>query len=328
MNREIINEWFGGPVLHAHLQIENKIIHHDVESHQFTQDGIVSYLQRFYNNKRVLISDTNHALIQVFRNEERWNIEKFKSRQDLNLEKVLYSSNEVEIRRNEMLPNNSILTGVETDIVGERGELTTTNEELSKLDIVVASLHWRTWKTFRGSDETTEESKKMILQAYSHVSENTNVDILGHPVVFTSQLNSEFSAKDFIVILEKMKSNNIAMEINLSYISDSPSGKLYLELIKAAVKIGVPLTIGTDLHHLKYYNFPDYFSDYITGKNWQEAFEFHQKSGWHFYLLRYLSRNIQMLKELGVSPEQVVNSSFENFFKWWKGRNPGNLFTS
>jgi hypothetical protein len=188
------------------------------------------------------------------------------------------------------------------------------------LDVVIASLHWRTWNGFQGPDQSPEDSKKKILNSYLATATNPQVDILGHPTVFPEEVRGMFSGADFKPILAKMKQTGVAMEINLSVDLSQPEYGLERDLIRVAGKVQVPVAIAADVHHLADYQLPGVFSNYITSDNWQQAFDFHRQSGWHFNLFRYMAKNIRLMQGLGIRPEQVINSSYDRFSKWFSGR--------
>lgn len=320
MNREIFSQWFGGPLLHTHLQIENQIVIDPVENHQFTQNGIVNYLAKLSGIREPLVSDTNHALIDIYRDKDNWERSSHESRQKWNQRRIDFGSLKTLQRRNQLLNSKGVLTGVEVDIVGENGELSLTNDVLGKLDVVIAALHWRTWNGFQGPDKSLEESKNKIIKAYLNIANNPLVDILGHPTVFPEDLKNIFTGNDFIPILNQMKNKNVAMEVNLSVDLRLSQHRLERDLISVAAKINTPLSIGSDIHHLKYYELLGVYTDTITKDNWQEAFNHHSESGWHFNLFRFLAKNIKLMEDLGVNPKQIINSSYENFDKWFRAR--------
>lgn len=320
MNRESFSNWFNGPLLHTHLQIDGHIIDDKIENNQFTQESIVEYFSRFCNKDNVTVSDTNHAMIEIFYNRDNWKKCEDENQADWNQRRISFSSSEILLRKDKISHTKGILTGVETDIISENGQLTTTNDVLDKLDIVIASLHWRTWNGFQGAGDSPQESKNKILNAYSHIATNHSVDVLGHPTVFPSDIKNLFKNSDFIPILQLMKQNGTAMEINISTDLTQKEFVLERELIRLAGEIDIPLAIGSDIHNLNNFNFPGAYQEYITSDNWKEVFDYHKKSNWHLYLFRYLAKNITLLESLGITPKQIVNSSDENFNNWFKNR--------
>lgn len=128
-----------------------------------------------------------------------------------------------------------LLNSLEVDIMVD-GKLAVPDEILSKLDLVVASVH----SSFAQSIETMT---KRILKAL----ENPNVDILGHP---TGRLIG--SREGYEVFWEKVfeacKKYEKALEIN------SWPERLDLPdvIVREAVKSGVKLVISTDSHAVEH----------------------------------------------------------------------------
>lgn len=128
-----------------------------------------------------------------------------------------------------------LLNSLEVDIMVD-GKLAVADEILSKLDLVVASVH----SSFAQSIETMT---KRILKAL----ENPNVDILGHP---TGRLIG--SREGYEVFWEKVfeacKKYEKALEIN------SWPERLDLPdvIVREAVKSGVKLVISTDSHAVEH----------------------------------------------------------------------------
>jgi len=316
MNRETFSKWFGGPLLHTHLHQEGRIVNPDVELYQFTQLGALSYLTRLTGRSSVLITDTSHAMIEIYRHHQDWLQGPEETDQAFSRRKIDFASGDILRRSQESRPISGILTGVETDILNERGKVSTSAEVMKKLDIVIASFHWRTWKKFTGSDEISETTKAKILSAYFQLADNPHVDILGHPTVFPNELKALFRGEDLRPVLEKMKRHDMAMEVNISVDSTSPEFSLERDLMVVAGQVGVPIAIGSDLHHLKDYQLTGVYPDYITQENWSQAFSHHQSSGCHFSLFRFMARNIRLLESTGINPDNVINSSYENFTAW------------
>lgn len=131
----------------------------------------------------------------------------------------------------ERYPNIKILAGIEVDILQD-GSLDLPDEVLSKLDIVIASVH----SAFNMSQE---EMTRRILKALS----NPHVDILGHP---TGRLIEEREGYkvDIMAVIQKAKEENVALEINAF------PQRLDLNDINAKIakEMGVKLAINTDAH--------------------------------------------------------------------------------
>ena len=124
-----------------------------------------------------------------------------------------------------------ILQGAEVNIQQD-GSFDVSDKILKGLDIVIGSIHF----AFKKPKET---NTKRILNAM----ENENIDIIGHPM--GRILNERPAIEiDFNEILGKAKSTKTILEIN------ALPKRLDLNdvQVKAAVKSGVKLSIGTDAH--------------------------------------------------------------------------------
>lgn len=128
-----------------------------------------------------------------------------------------------------------LLNSLEVDIMVD-GKLAIPDEILSKLDLVIASVH-------SSFNQNTETMTKRVLKAL----ENPNFDILGHP---TGRLIG--SREGYEVFWEKVfvacKKNGCALEIN------SWPERLDLPdvIVREAVRAGVKLVISTDSHAVEH----------------------------------------------------------------------------
>ena len=116
------------------------------------------------------------------------------------------------------------------------------NNALKELDIVLASIH-------SGFKNPKEKMTDRIVKAM----ENEHVDIIAHP---TGRLINERPAYDldFDKILDKAKETNTILEIN-AYPERMDLKDIH---VRAAIKRGIKLSIGTDSHdagQLKNYKF-------------------------------------------------------------------------
>lgn len=130
---------------------------------------------------------------------------------------------------NKKLGFNFIKKGIEVDILLD-GTLDLSDEVLSKLDWVVASIH-----TYFNRDNTDRIIKAM---------ENPYVNVIGHPT--GRIINSRDGYKLFDEIFKVAKETNTALEIN------AQPARMDLPdiLIKKAIEKSVKLVISTDSHSL------------------------------------------------------------------------------
>jgi putative hydrolase len=140
----------------------------------------------------------------------------------------------VEVARlNEELAPFRILTGMEVDIL-EDGTLDMTDEMLSRLDVVVASVHSKL------SMEKAEMTRRMVLAVA-----NPNTDILGHctgrKVVGRGRPQSKFDAE---LVFAACARFDKAVEINCRPERQDPPE----DLLQLALDWGCKVSIDTDAH--------------------------------------------------------------------------------
>ena len=132
---------------------------------------------------------------------------------------------------NKKIKNITVLQGGEVNIKDD-GSMDMKNSVLKELDIVLASIH-------SGFKNPKEKMTKRIVKAM----ENENVDIIAHP--FGRLINQRPPIEmDFDKILEKAKETKTILEIN------AYPERLDLKdaNVRAAIKAGVKMSIGTDSH--------------------------------------------------------------------------------
>ncbi|HYA89032.1 MAG TPA: DNA polymerase/3'-5' exonuclease PolX [Nitrospirota bacterium] len=153
---------------------------------------------------------------------------------------------------NKRISGFKILRGTEIDIRSE-GRLDLSNEALSGLDIVVASIH-------SGFKQTQEQITKRMLSAIR----NPSVSIIAHP---TGRLLGERDAYavDMEAVLKEAARHGVAMEIN--------AYPLRLDLndlhAKMAMQLGVQLVISTDMHVTSQFDYMTYGVS-VARRGWVE----------------------------------------------------------
>jgi DNA polymerase (family 10) len=124
-----------------------------------------------------------------------------------------------------------ILAGAEVDILGD-GRLDLDDDTLAALDIVLVSMH-------SGLRMAPREQTRRVVRALSHKS----VDIFAHPTgrLIGERRGAEFDLGD---VLKAAKDHGVMVEVNAQ-----PS-RLDLDDVscRAAVEMGVMVTLGTDAH--------------------------------------------------------------------------------
>jgi DNA polymerase IV (family X) len=124
-----------------------------------------------------------------------------------------------------------VLHGVETNIAAD-GSLSTDDDLLAELDIVVASPH-------SALDQDTATATERLCRAIEHPA----VDILGHPT--GRMINSrEGLAVDFTALAETAAECGTALEIN----ANPMRLDLHGEAVRAVVEAGGTVAINTDAH--------------------------------------------------------------------------------
>ncbi len=153
---------------------------------------------------------------------------------------------------NKKLSGFKILKGTEVDIRSD-GSLDLSDEALSGLDIVVASIH-------SGFKQSREQITGRVLSAIR----NPCVSIIAHP---TGRLIGERDAYaiDLEAVLKEAARYGVAMEIN-AYPLRLDLNDLHLKMAKG---YGVSLAINTDTHVLDQYNFMTYGVS-VARRGWVE----------------------------------------------------------
>ena len=124
-----------------------------------------------------------------------------------------------------------ILAGVETNITADGG-VSTGDEVLAELDIVVASPH-----------TALEGETEAVTDRICQVIEHPEVDVIGHP---TGRLinSREGLDLDFVRIAEHAAAHETALEVN----ANPARLDLHGEAVRAAINAGAPISINTDAH--------------------------------------------------------------------------------
>lgn len=138
---------------------------------------------------------------------------------------------EIEALQEKLGGEFQVLRGTEVEIRAD-GSLDYPDEVLSKLDIVVASLH-----------SSLRQPREKVTERMMSAIRNPHVDVIGHP---TGRMipDREGADLDMDAILKAAAEHNVALEINAH-----PS-RLDLEDVYArrAMEMGVLLSINTDAH--------------------------------------------------------------------------------
>ncbi len=149
-------------------------------------------------------------------------------------ERLLKEIDEID-KLNETLSDITLLKATEVDILSD-GSLDISDKVLSKLDIVVASVH-------SGFKQPREKITKRILRAI----ENPYVTIVGHPTgrIITSREGYDV---DLEKVMDACARTGTAMELN-SYYDRLDLNDINCKMAKDA---GVKIAINTDAHHIEH----------------------------------------------------------------------------
>jgi DNA polymerase (family 10) len=173
-----------------------------------------------------------------------------------------------------------LFSGVESDIL-EDGSLDHSDDVLSKIDYVVASVH--AMAKWRGRDES--QNTEDLLKCLDHPS----TTVLGHPTGRILQGRDGYEI-DIHTILEHMSEFNNDGVLKAIELNASPY-RLDLDwrLCKHAKELGVPVTINPDAHSIRGLGDIDY-GVMIARKGWLEKDD----------ILNALSAS-EMVERLGVN---------------------------
>lgn len=130
----------------------------------------------------------------------------------------------------------TLLKGVEANIVNVDGKLDFPEDVMQRLELVVASVHFR--EVFEHGDYTADDYTEM----YCRVAENPLVDIIGH----CGDPRFEY---DFERIVRAFKENDKIVEINNASPKSRKGGEEKdRRIIQLCKEMGVKITLASDAH--------------------------------------------------------------------------------
>src|SRR5215475_8699482 len=132
----------------------------------------------------------------------------------------------------ERMEGIKIFAGIEVDILAD-GALDLSDEVLSQMDVVIASVHSH-------FNQQSEQMTERLLKAI----ENPNTSILGHPTGRQLLRRDEYPF-DLDAVLRAAAKNKVAMELN-AYPDRLDLSDVHL---RSAKERGVKIVINTDSHH-------------------------------------------------------------------------------
>ena len=150
-------------------------------------------------------------------------------------DKIIPMIQDIELaRKDARIP---VLIGMEANIIGMNGEIDLEGWVVEKLDVVVAGMH-----KLGSSARQPEELARECLSAVMNVMERQRVDILAHPFQFQRYLAPHLSPDEIKEFAKLAAEREVAIELNSKYrVPDE-------EFLRACLREGVKLSIGTDAH--------------------------------------------------------------------------------
>jgi putative hydrolase len=131
--------------------------------------------------------------------------------------------------------NIPVLAGMEANVVNIAGAIDLDDEVIKKLDILVIGLHTL-------GAQTQEELARNYFLAIMNAMRNNRVDVIAHPFRLHNNLAPYLSPEDIDEFAKLAAEKGIAIEINSKYRVPSE------EFLRACLREGVKLSIGTDAH--------------------------------------------------------------------------------
>lgn len=130
----------------------------------------------------------------------------------------------------------TVLKGAEVNIYNYNGDLDLTNDELAKLEWVVASYHKYTFPNFAPADPKT------VTDGYLKAIRNPYIDVIGHPTTDFFPFEHERAIKAF-------KEYDKLVEINESSIKRKPgAAKTVVPVLQLCKRFEVPVVLNSDAH--------------------------------------------------------------------------------
>ena len=316
-----LRSWLGGPIGHVHMRpnlAESE--QHTDENIRFTVDGFLAYLQRFSGVTASAVTDTDHPYSD---SEGKLITSRIRP---ATLESIRQEVSAIQLARARELhahPERTghVYTGVEADIVGPDGRLIITDDVLGQLDLVICSLHYTLYSNATALKDRAERlSMAEIIGAYTQAVSNPHIDVLGHPTREIGRSNKNIENLPlWLPLLDLMKEKGVAFELNLAHMNSlGQDAELERAVTAEAAKRGLPLFIGFDLHDLKELGLPS-STGTIEPATMRTEFEANRDQ-LHLQLMLKLMRLIRSLEQIGIAPENVVNSSDERFRAWLAAR--------
>lgn len=300
-------------LLHTESEQESKPKFTDLLKKYFAGD---SHVHSVFSNK-VVESDADYSLEQIFdytKNE----IDKGTGQAQFVIlaehssdvanpvmvsgEKILERQQMIHDFNSEKIEGPKIINGVEANVISNDGRLDVSDEVSGKIELVIGSIHGLKPIFPEKGEQPPAPNVEELTEITLGLINNPNVDVIGHinrniPYETVQQI-------DWESIFSKAKETNTAFEINLR--APMPGW-----LIKKAVKAGVPIFIGSDIHTLEQFQrLPEAVKSQIENHDDRLQFD----PGYRYWIK--IARVLKTLEELNCPPEQVITSSYERLNNW------------
>jgi len=165
------------------------------------------------------------------------------------------------------------------------------------IDFIIGSIHFSKEKVaYDGSVEETneliekrdsvenlwaeylEEMMEMVESSYKTIDVVGHIDLpklyVGSPECFNNLNDSDdIAAVRMRLLLEKISEYNLALDVNMAGLVKGCGIYPGINILKRARALNIPVTIGTDCHHLKDF-----------GNNYERAIEYIKEAGYTWYL--------------------------------------------
>ena len=317
-----LTRWFGGPVCHTHLRIDNDSPEYQpTENLQFMAPAFIEYLQLLTGDKNVLTIDTDHPAVYL---DPDYSIDDVKpyfypDRIEATIQDIsIHVSERADLIRKDEVLRSSIITGTEVDIIGPTGELDVTDKVLGELGVVIASFHFWDYMIATRQSLGSFIALDEIINAYEGALNNLNVDVIGHPTREIREYNRSIEdIPKWEKVFKKMRDNNILFEINLASLKGCNKEQLdyEFEIMQYALQHGVQFIFGFDFHNIDQFVDNNLLKDIVDSNNVKSSFEFNKgESNFKFFM--FLRRTIKRLEQLGFKPNDIKNSNYNSFELW------------
>lgn len=326
--------WTGGAFIHSHFRLDDLVDERVPDKlspemamylkrytdGSFSLRAITAYLTEMFG-ETILVADTQHPSYVLDENydnlEDEDKVQFFKEdtrEKTIDLLTTCILERAKVIKQTKDLPH--VLSGVEADILSNRGGLTVRDDGLNQLDFVTASFHSSIW---HAAGHESARTGTEFIDMYHYVVENKHVDMLSHPSYYVpDNVKAKMASQDWSELLKNMKDANVAYEINLdsSNLLYNKGKNLDRGILMEALKIGTPLMIGFDFHYMSDWGVSPSPTLILDPEDAKRLFAEHASNGGASKLLTRVLGNICALEQIGLHPHDILNSSRDRFLQW------------